>query len=319
MKKRIVVLVLLAVVVLPIVALAVRGFGNGAGWEGASPGSGNIGLIDIEGEITGGHSGTGILNGSSTAGGDDLMQQLAKARQDPSIKAVLIRINSPGGSPTASQEIGDEIDLIKKSGKKVVVSMGDVAASGGYWIAAKADKIVANSTSLTGSIGVIMSTQNLQGLYNKLGIQQGAIKSAPYKDIGSPNRPMTPEEVRILQGMIDDIYNQFIDVVAAGRHLDRQRVKQLADGRVFTGRQAKAVGLVDELGNFNYAVRYTGKLAGIKGTPGIKDFGASNPFAFLTTGSRLGFHLPGTEDSLSATQAVQQLKDLLLLKDGGLQ
>ena len=238
-----------------------------------------IALIYVEGEITGSRGEAGLLG--QGAGGPSILDQLREAAEDDSIKAVLLRINSPGGSAAASQEIGDEIDRIRKRGKIVVASMGDVAASGGYWIAAKSNRIVADPATMTGSIGVIMETANLQELFDKVGFAPQTIKSGPFKDIGSPNRPLTPEERNILQGMVDDIYQQFVDVVAAGRKMDRNAVLKLADGRIFTGRQAQKNGLVDELGNYYHAVDVTKKLAKIKGEPVIYEMGPKTPFEKL--------------------------------------
>ncbi len=309
MKKRVVISIVLAIVLIPLLLVAIRQPQSGVvpGKRGLSGEA--IGVIYVEGVIVGGRGGAGLFADTAIAASEDLMEQLKDASEDPSIKAVLLRINSPGGSAPAAQEIGDEIDALKKAGKKVVVSMGDVAASGGYWLAAKADRIIANPATMTGSIGVIMETQNLQGLFGKLGIQPEVIKSGPHKDIGTYNRQMTAEERLILQGMVDDIYGQFIDVVAKGRKMDPEAVKKLADGRIFTGRQAKQLGLVDELGNYNYAIRYTAKLAGIEGEPTIKELGAKNPFEFMLTGSKQYLLTPG-QNSLSAPE-LQLLKGLL--------
>jgi len=209
------------------------------------------------------------------------MKQLREAREDDSIKAVILRINSPGGSAAASQEVGEEIDRLREAGKVVVTSMGDVAASGGYWLAAKTDYIVANPATMTGSIGVIMRFQELKGLYDKLGITDNTIKSGPLKDIGSEARPMTPAERQLLQGMVNDIYEQFVDVVAEGRDLPREKVKALADGRIFTGRQAKEAGLVDELGNFYTAVEKTRELAHLDESAQLVELGKPSPWRKL--------------------------------------
>lgn len=241
-----------------------------------------IGVIYVEGVITGTREEAGLFSGA--AGSHTIMEQLKQAREDEGIKAVLIRINSPGGSSAASQEIGSEVDKLRKAGKIVVTSMGDVAASGGYWIAAKTDRIVANSSTMTGSIGVIMDLQNMQELFDKIGISPETIKSGPYKDMGSPNKPLSPAERAIFQSMVDDIYQQFVDVVAQGRKIDRKKVLQLADGRVFTGRQAKENGLVDDLGNYYDAIGITAKLAGIKGEPEVYELGPSTPFEKLFGG-----------------------------------
>ena len=169
-----------------------------------------------------------------------------------------LRVNSPGGSAAATQEAAAELQKLKDSGKPVVVSMGDTAASGAYWLAAYGDKIYANPSTITGSIGVYMSYYDVQGLSEKLGVREEKIKSGPHKDIFSPFRPMTEEERRLTQNMVDDMYEQFVAVVAEQRHMDGEKVRSLADGRVFTGVQAKEAGLVDELGNYYDALGYAG-------------------------------------------------------------
>ncbi|MBZ4688094.1 MAG: protease [Clostridia bacterium] len=234
-----------------------------------------IALIHIEGPITGGASSKFL---EARAGSMSIMEQLKSAREDNDVKAVLLRINSPGGSAAASQEIAAEIDKIKEAGKIVVASMGDIAASGGYWIAARADKIMANAATMTGSIGVIMQQTDLTKLYEKIGIDINVIKSGKYKDIGSSAREMSPEEREILQSMVNDIFEQFVQVVAEGRNLPEDEVRKIADGRIFTGKQAKELGLVDRLGNFYDAVQFTADLAAIEGEPEIKVYTAPGPF-----------------------------------------
>jgi protease-4 len=166
-----------------------------------------------------------------------------------------------------SQEIYQEVRSIREKGKKVVVSMGSVAASGGYYIAAASDKIVANPGTLTGSIGVIMELANVEGLLQKIGVQSVVIKSGRHKDIASPFRKMTPEERELIQKVLDDVHDQFIDAVAEGRSMQPSEVRALADGRIFTGRQAKEKGLVDELGGLQDAVRIAGEMIGARGEP----------------------------------------------------
>lgn len=279
MKKKLVIGIIAGIIVVSLIAAALANPSN----AGHRKKGERIGLIYVEGTITGSGEGSGLFGVS--ASGRTIMEQLRKAQKDDSIKAVLIRINSPGGSSAASQEIGVEVDKLRQSGKIVVASMGDVAASGGYWIAAKADKIIADPATMTGSIGVIMDLQNMQELYEKIGISTQPIKSGPFKDMGSSTRPMTPAERAIFQAMVDDIYQQFVDVVAKGRKMDRKKVLELADGRVFTGRQAKQNGLVDELGNYYDAVEYTAKIAGIKGEPEIYQLGPVSPFEMLLGGA----------------------------------
>lgn len=262
---------------------------------------GKIAVIFIEGEISG-VSGEDIFG--TSIGSLSIMEQLKEAREDDSVAAVLLRLNTPGGSSCAAQEIGNEVEKLKNSGKIVVASMGDVAASGGYWIAALTDKIVANPATMTGSIGVIMQMQNLQELYNKIGISKETIKSGPFKDMGSEARELTAEEEQILQAMVDDIYGQFVDVVAKGRKLSVERVRELADGRVYTGIQAKELGLVDELGNYYDAIQITARMAGIEGEPEIIQYGAKSPWSLLF-GSRSKLNL--LEELLQRDEVQPQL------------
>jgi len=204
-------------------------------------------------------------------GTDCIIKRLKRISEDKRIKAVVLRINSPGGSVAASQEVYREVINLKKKGKKVVVSMGDVATSGGYYIASAADKILANDGSITGSIGVIFSLPNLEGLLNKTGVKFITIKSGKHKDIGSMMRGMTEEEKKIIQALIDDAFSQFLNVAIASGRLKLKDTETLADGRVWTGRQAASLGLIDEVGGLYEATALAGKLAGIKGEPKIID------------------------------------------------
>ncbi len=213
-----------------------------------------IALINIEGVITDSR---------------DIIKQITKYKDDSSIKGIVLSINSPGGGVAPSQEIYKEILKLHDKNKKVVTAMGSLAASGGYYIACASDKIVANPGTITGSIGVIMTFSNIEELMKKVGFKTEVIKSGKYKDTGSPVRSMTDEEREILQEVIDDVYDQFIEAVAKGRNMESDRVKKLADGRIFSGRQAKEVGLVDELGNLQDAISIMTKLVGIKGKPQI--------------------------------------------------
>ncbi|MFS8641435.1 MAG: signal peptide peptidase SppA [Symbiobacteriaceae bacterium] len=282
--KRWIVIGLLALVILSGVALIWPGQPGG---RGGRPGAGNlIAVLSIDGPIAASTGAEGLFE--TVAGADEIIEQLQTARDDPAIRAVVIRMNTPGGSPAASQEIGEAVRRLREAGKPVVVYIGDVAASGGYWIAATADRIVANPASLTGSIGVIMEITHVEDLYEKLGIEVETIKSGPYKDIGSPTRPLTEEERRLLQEMVNDVYQQFVDVVAQGRRLPRQQVLALADGRVMTGRQAKEAGLVDELGTFEDAVRVAASLARLE-TYELRDLREPHPlrdFLRLLGGAR---------------------------------
>jgi len=186
--------------------------------------------------------------------------QLDRARADWSVKAVVLHIESPGGSAAACQEI---LTQIEKLDKPIVVSFGSVAASGGYYIASKADKIVALPATLTGSIGVISQIPNIKGLYNKLGIDVDVFKGGKYKDMYAGLRELTPEERELMQKITDQFYEQFVQTVAEGRGLDVEKVRSLATGQLYTGEQARELGLVDELGGLDTAIDLAGKLAGV--------------------------------------------------------
>ncbi len=194
----------------------------------------------------------------------EVIRQLKILRESDAVKAIVVRINSPGGAVGPSQEIYREVMRTRES-KAVVASMGSVAASGGYYIAAAADKVLANPGTITGSIGVIMGFTNFRQLMEKIGLTPVIIKSGQYKDMGSPTREMTPEERDLLQGVIDQIHQQFIKAVSSGRNMQKDKVAALADGRIFTGQQALELGLVDSMGNFEDAVQLAGNMGGIKG------------------------------------------------------
>lgn len=193
-----------------------------------------------------------------------LLKQITDFTKDSSIKAVILRIDSPGGGVGASQEIYREIGRTREK-KPVVVSMGGTAASGGYYIAAACDRIVANPGTITGSIGVIMQYYQYKELADKIGVKQEVIKSGEFKDTGNPHRELTEKERELLDAVISEIQTQFVNAVAEGRNLPAEKVREIADGRIFTGSMAKDYGLVDELGNFEDAVNLTKELAGIDG------------------------------------------------------
>ncbi|HET9131333.1 MAG TPA: signal peptide peptidase SppA, partial [Terriglobia bacterium] len=198
------------------------------------------------------------------------ISELKRYGENPLVKAIVVRIDSPGGGVVPSQEIHDAVKRIRdKQNKLVIASMGTVAASGGYYIAAATDRIVANPGTLTGSIGVIMELANVEGLMKKIGVESVVIKSGSHKDLGSPFRAMNVEDRTILQNVMDDVHSQFIEAVAAGRSLEIKDVRMLSDGRIFTGRQAKAAKLVDELGDLNDAIKLAADMAGIEGEPRV--------------------------------------------------
>lgn len=202
---------------------------------------------------------SGLLS-SSAGSASETLKDLRKAIKNDKVKGVLLRVNSPGGTVPTSQEIYEAVKELKKKNKIVVVSMGDMAASGGYYVSCAADKIVANPGTLTGSIGVIMNLMNFKALADKVGIEPEVIKSGLFKDIASPYHKMTREERQILTDLIMDSYDQFTQVVAEGRALPIEEVKRIADGRIYSGRQAKAIKLVDELGTYSDALALLQKL-----------------------------------------------------------
>ena len=201
---------------------------------------------------------------------DDLVRELRQYRDNPSVKAVVIRINSPGGVVGPTQEVYDALWHLRQAGKPVVASLGAVAASGGYYIAVAADQIYANPGSLTGSIGVIMQMANVDSLMKKVGVEYVVVKAGAFKDIGNISRPMTAEERRVLQTLLDDVHGQFIDAVAKGRKLPREQVVQFADGRVFSGTQALALKMVDALGGLEEAINAAAKLANLPTPPAVE-------------------------------------------------
>jgi len=198
----------------------------------------------------------------------DIVQLLDDFKKNESIKAVVLRIDSPGGGVAPSQEIYQSIVDLKKK-KKVVASMGSLAASGGYLIACAADKIVANPGTVTGSISALIHFANAEELLKKIGLQSSVIKSGKFKDMGSPVRKMTPEEVKLLQEVVDDIYDQLLEAISRDRKIDKEELRKIADGRIFTGRQAQKLKLVDEIGDLSHAVRLAGKMAGMKEEPEV--------------------------------------------------
>lgn len=210
-----------------------------------------IGLVELEGIIISSRK---------------VVRNIRRMGDSESIRAIVLRIDTPGGGVAASQEIYDAVKSVREL-KPVVVSMGSVAASGGYYVACGADTIIANPGTTTGSIGVIMEIPNIEGLLDKLGIRFNVIKSGKFKDIGSPYRPMTSAEKEHLQTYIDDAFDQFVKVVSESRNLSEDTVLSFADGRVFTGRQALELGLVDQLGNYEDAIQLAAKMSGIKGKP----------------------------------------------------
>ena len=223
-----------------------------------------VGVIKVEG-ILADADGVGMVSS------EVVTKLLERAKEDSSIKAVVVRINSPGGSASVAQEIYQAIMDFKKSGKPIVASMGEVAASGGFYIASAADFIFASPSTLTGSIGAIFATINFEGLMRKIGVEAEAITSGPFKDTGSGLRKLRPEERKLLKQMIDDVYEQFLSDVARGRKLQVSQIRPIADGRILTGRQALKFKLIDRLGGLQEAISFAAERAGIKGKPRVRE------------------------------------------------
>ena len=213
-----------------------------------------IGIVDI----------TGLISDSQY-----IVNQVKKFRQDKRIRGIILRIDSPGGAVGPSQEIYDEVLKTRESGKTIYASMGALAASGGYYIASAAEKIFANPGTLTGSIGVIMVFSNAKGLMEKIGLQPEIVKAGEYKDIGSPARAMTQKERNLLQSVVTDVHQQFIEAVANGRNISVAEVTKIADGRILTGRQAYSLNLVDQMGGLQVSIDQLAHKVGIIGSPKI--------------------------------------------------
>lgn len=277
--------------------------------------AGSVARLDVSGMILD-DGGGGGFGGGGTTSAQAMLKALARVKAD-GCKVVLLKLNSPGGTASGAQEVYEELLKLKKDkGVKVVAAMGDLAASGAYYIAAAADEIVANPATITGSIGVIMHTQNWQGLMGKIGVQNGAIKSAPMKDIGSPDRPMTDAEKKVLQGMIDDTYQQFLEAVSTGRKIPLDKLKPLADGRIFTGRQALAVHLVDKLGNMKFAEAEARTLGGLPEDAKVKDYGEEDWQSvlgqlFSSTRAHPLSQLMGTQQALLQSGALNKVPLML--------
>jgi protease-4 len=249
------------------------GSGGGGGGGNAQPpetfreryvsgeGSDKIAVLPVAGTIV---AEAPVAPGSATVSPETLRNQLRQATQDRRVKAVVLEVDSPGGGVVPTDQMHESIqDFKEETGKPVVVSMGQTAASGGYYIATAADRIFANENTLTGSLGVIFSYLNFTEAAQEYGIQQEVVKSGPFKDIGSLTREPTEEELEILQTYVDEGYDQFVQVIVEGRGLPEEVVRELADGRVYSGQQAETLGLVDELGDLERAAEASRELAGV--------------------------------------------------------
>jgi len=255
--------------------------------DGLPTGGPRVAVVEVEGII---------VDGTAA------VRELREHADNPTIKAVILRVNSPGGVVAPTQEIFAAIQRARKAGKPVVATLGAVAASGGYYVAAAADRIYANPGTLTGSIGVVMQMANLEGLLKKVGVEYVVVKAGAFKDVGSFARTMSPEERKMLQALLDDVYSQFVDAVAEGRGLERKEVLAFAEGRIYSGQQALALKMVDELGGFEDAVEAAGKLANISGRPKLLYPRKKFSFKDLLE-SRLG--LPGVGPLLPALSGIR--------------
>ena len=257
MSRRLTVIVATVLVFVGVAALLLLfgSMGRGADGGGAPLFGPRVAIVELEGLI---------------AETDDLVRELRQHRDNPSVRAVVIRINSPGGVVGPTQEVYDALLRVRDAGKPVVASLGAVAASGGYYAAVAADQIYANPGTLTGSIGVIMQLANVDALLKKVGVDFVVVKAGQFKDIGNPARAMTPEERRVVQALLEDVHGQFIEAVAKGRKLDRGAVVQFADGRVFSGTQALALKMIDALGGLEDAVNAAAKLANLPTPPPVE-------------------------------------------------
>ena len=254
-RRRTIILVALAVYLgVAILFIAALSAGLGPAGGGGAVFGARVAIVELEGTIV---------------DVDDVLRELRAHRDNPQVKAVVLRINSPGGVVGPTQELHAAIMRLRESGKPVVASLGAVAASGGYYVAVAADKIYANPGTLTGSIGVIFQLPNLDGLMRKVGVEYVTVKAGRYKDIGNIARPMTAEEQRLLQSLLDDVHSQFISAVATGRKLDRAQVLTFADGRVVSGAQAKDLKMVDALGGLEDALDGAATLAGLPRPPRV--------------------------------------------------
>lgn len=285
MLKKIFISAVLILAVLSFVVSLLKGNNNA---EKTVTVPDRVAVINISGTIiSGADSKDNIFSQTNGVTSGSIMKQIREAAADDSVKALVLRIDSGGGSATAAEEVGRELKRFKeKTQKPIVATIGNTGASAAYWIAVCAsDKVYANATTLTGSIGVYMPYMNTEELFRKIGITSNKIKSGPYKDIMSSDRPMTPEEQAILQNIVNEIYEQFVTTVAVGRKMEESKVKSLADGRVYTGLQAKNLGLVDEIGDYYDALAAAGELGKIKsgadGLPPVKAKEKQQPWEFL--------------------------------------
>ena len=246
-----------------------------------------VAVVYVEGAIQSGESSGPFASGGAYS--DQIVRWLQRAERDPAVKAVVLRVDSPGGGVTASDEIRNQIVKLKAT-KPVVASMGSLAASGGYYVSAPATKIVTNETTLTGSIGVITVVPNLEGLMEKLGIGATVFTSGPHKDETAGLRPLTEADRKILQDMVDEAFDRFVSIVSEGRAMSKEAVRKLADGRIYTGRQALELGLADRVGDLPEAIQLAADLGGIRGEARVVRYRSGGLFSSASSAilDRLG-------------------------------
>jgi protease IV len=208
----------------------------------------------------------------------DIVRQLSDYRHNPQVRGIILSVDSPGGAVAPAQEIYSEIMRLRDEHKTVYASMGSVAASGGYYIACAADYVLANPGTLTGSISAVMAFNNIEELTKKVGVKANIIKSGKFKDVGSPLRPMTPEEHSLLQDVVNDVHDQFVAAIVTGRGLPLAEVYKIADGRIMTGRQALKLNLIDEVGGLEKTIELLAKKIGIQGRPKVIERKEKTPF-----------------------------------------
>ncbi|WP_334097848.1 signal peptide peptidase SppA [Methanobacterium formicicum] len=269
-----------------------------------SSGGGTVAVIPIQGEI--GYSSSNVLGGG-VVNPDVVKEQIRGAEDDGSVCAILLEINSPGGTPVASEEIMNEI---KNSKKPVVSWISDSGASGAYLAATGSDKIVASNSSMVGSIGVIMDLTNLSDLYEKLGINRSSIKAGKYKDMGADYRDLTLEEQSILQVMVNENYDNFISIVAENRNLTHEYVASIAEGRIYTGKQAKDLKLIDEVGGKDEALDLAARLGGIPGSYKVVTMSSPQSFDDILSSlsSKLGYSIGKGMGSLLEDSNIQSAR-----------
>lgn len=265
---------------------------------------GTVAVIPIQGQI--GYGSPNVLGGS-TVNPDEIKEQIRNAEDDSSVSSILLEINSPGGTPVASEEI---MNAVKGCKKPVVSWISDSGASGAYLAATGSDKIVASNSSMVGSIGVIMDLTNLSDLYEKLGINRSSIKAGEYKDMGADYRSLTPEEESILQNMVNENYDNFINIVAENRNLTHEYVASIAEGRIYTGKQAKDLKLIDAIGGKDQALDLAAKLGGIPGSYKVVTMSSPKSFNDILSSlsSKIGYSIGKGMGSLLEDNSIQNLK-----------